>query len=145
MNKFFSLLLAGALWMGASVSGAQEITGAGATFPAPIYSKWAEAYQKATGVKMNYQSIGSSGGIRQIRAKTVTFGATDAPVSSADLDKDGQTSLLEAFLAGLPDETVVLPGHRYSEAPAAQLSDVRANNYVFKPRSKEQWMMMFGH
>ena len=60
---------------------AQEITGAGATFPAPIYAKWAEAYQKATGVKMNYQSIGSSGGIRQITAKTVDFGASDAPLS----------------------------------------------------------------
>lgn len=68
---------------------AQEITGAGATFPAPIYAKWAEAYQKATGVKMNYQSIGSSGGIRQITAKTVDFGASDAPLSQEQLDKDG--------------------------------------------------------
>jgi len=67
----------------------QEITGAGATFPAPVYSKWAEAYQKATGVKMNYQSIGSSGGIRQITAKTVDFGASDAPLSQEQLDKDG--------------------------------------------------------
>ena len=67
----------------------QEITGAGATFPAPIYAKWAEAYQKATGVKMNYQSIGSSGGIRQITAKTVDFGATDAPLSQEQLAKDG--------------------------------------------------------
>lgn len=55
---------------------AAEITGAGATFPFPIYSKWAEAYQKETGSRMNYQSIGSSGGIRQIKAKTVDFGAT---------------------------------------------------------------------
>ncbi len=68
---------------------AADITGAGATFPYPIYAKWAEAYKKETGVGLNYQSIGSSGGIRQIRAKTVTFGATDAPVSGADLDKDG--------------------------------------------------------
>ncbi len=68
---------------------AQEITGAGATFPAPIYAKWAEAYQKATGVKMNYQSIGSSGGIRQITAKTVDFGASDAPLSVEQLEKDG--------------------------------------------------------
>jgi phosphate transport system substrate-binding protein len=67
----------------------QEITGAGATFPAPVYAKWAEAYQKATGVKMNYQSIGSSGGIRQITAKTVDFGATDAPLSQEQLAKDG--------------------------------------------------------
>ena len=68
---------------------AADITGAGATFPFPIYSKWAEAYKAATVTGLNYQSIGSSGGIRQIRAKTVAFGATDAPVSGADLDKDG--------------------------------------------------------
>ncbi len=74
---------------GAGTVLAQEITGAGATFPAPVYSKWAEAYQKATGVKMNYQSIGSSGGIRQITAKTVDFGATDAPLTTVQLAKDG--------------------------------------------------------
>ena len=68
---------------------AAEITGAGASFPYPIYVKWAEAYKAATGNSLNYQSIGSSGGIRQIKAKTVTFGATDAPVAGADLDKDG--------------------------------------------------------
>ncbi len=68
---------------------AADITGAGATFPFPIYAKWAEAYKKETGTGLNYQSIGSSGGIRQIRAKTVAFGATDAPLSGADLDKDG--------------------------------------------------------
>jgi phosphate transport system substrate-binding protein len=69
---------------------AADITGAGATFPYPIYAKWAEAYKKSTGVGLNYQSIGSSGGIRQINAKTVAFGATDAPVAGADLDKNGQ-------------------------------------------------------
>jgi phosphate transport system substrate-binding protein len=68
---------------------AADITGAGATFPFPIYAKWAEAYKKETGNGLNYQSIGSSGGIKQIRAKTVTFGATDAPVPGAELDKDG--------------------------------------------------------
>lgn len=69
---------------------AADITGAGATFPYPVYAKWAEAYKKQTGVGLNYQSIGSSGGIRQINAKTVTFGATDAPVKGEDLDKNGQ-------------------------------------------------------
>lgn len=69
---------------------AAEITGAGATFPYPIYAKWAEEYKKVTGVGLNYQSIGSSGGIRQINAKTVVFGATDAPVKGEDLDKNGQ-------------------------------------------------------
>jgi phosphate transport system substrate-binding protein len=69
---------------------AADITGAGATFPYPIYAKWAEAYKKETGTGLNYQSIGSSGGIRQINAKTVTFGASDAPVKGEDLDKNGQ-------------------------------------------------------
>jgi phosphate transport system substrate-binding protein len=68
---------------------AAEITGAGATFPFPIYARWAEAYNKETSNRLNYQSIGSSGGIRQIRAKTVDFGATDAPLKSAELEKDG--------------------------------------------------------
>jgi phosphate transport system substrate-binding protein len=77
-----AVLLAGAVQ-------AQDITGAGATFPFPIYAKWAEAYKEATGVGMNYQSIGSSGGLKQIRAKTVTFGATDAPVTGPELEKDG--------------------------------------------------------
>jgi phosphate transport system substrate-binding protein len=69
---------------------AADITGAGATFPYPIYAKWAEAYHKQTGVGLNYQSIGSSGGIRQINSKTVTFGASDAPVRGEDLDKNSQ-------------------------------------------------------
>jgi len=73
--------------MGSAI--AADITGAGATFPFPIYAKWAEAYKAQTGTGLNYQSIGSSGGLRQIRAKTVAFGASDAPVSGADLDKDG--------------------------------------------------------
>ena len=68
---------------------AAEVTGAGASFPAPVYSKWAEGYQKATGNKVNYQSIGSSGGLRQINAKTVDFGASDAPLKDEDLTKSG--------------------------------------------------------
>jgi len=79
---------------------AADITGAGATFPYPIYSKWAEGYKKVTGVGLNYQSIGSSGGIRQINAKTVTFGATDAPVKGEDLDKNGQVQF-PAVLGGV--------------------------------------------
>ncbi|GLS14519.1 MULTISPECIES: phosphate ABC transporter substrate-binding protein PstS [Hydrogenophaga] len=75
------------LAMGAAL--AADITGAGASFPFPIYGKWAEAYKAQTGVGLNYQSIGSSGGIRQIRAKTVAFGASDAPLKGEELDKDG--------------------------------------------------------
>src|SRR5262245_38256201 len=70
---------------------AAEINGAGATFPYPIYAKWAEAYAAKTGLKMNYQSIGSGGGIKQITAKTVDFGASDMPLKPADLEKDGLT------------------------------------------------------
>ncbi|RPJ47692.1 MAG: phosphate ABC transporter substrate-binding protein PstS [Betaproteobacteria bacterium] len=84
----FTVAAASALTM-ISATHAADITGAGATFPYPIYAKWAEAYKKATNIGLNYQSIGSSGGIRQIRAKTVTFGGTDAPLKAAELDKDG--------------------------------------------------------
>ncbi len=68
---------------------AADITGAGATFPYPIYAKWADAYKKATGVGLNYQSIGSGGGIKQITAKTVDFGASDMPLKPEDLQKHG--------------------------------------------------------
>ncbi|MBC8023626.1 MAG: phosphate ABC transporter substrate-binding protein PstS [Burkholderiales bacterium] len=68
---------------------AADITGAGATFPYPIYAKWADAYKKQTGNGMNYQSIGSGGGIKQITAKTVDFGASDMPMKAEDLDKNG--------------------------------------------------------
>ena len=68
---------------------AADLTGAGATFPYPIYSKWAEAYKAATGIGLNYQSIGSGGGIRQIKAKTVDFGASDMPLKQEELDKEG--------------------------------------------------------
>jgi len=68
---------------------AADITGAGATFPFPIYGKWADAYKKETGVGLNYQSIGSGGGIKQIEAKTVTFGASDIPLGIDQLEKDG--------------------------------------------------------
>src|SRR5437016_5648523 len=70
---------------------AAEITGAGATFPYPIYAKWADAYKKSTGIGLNYQSIGSGGGIKQITAKTVDFGASDMPLKPEELDKDGLT------------------------------------------------------
>jgi phosphate transport system substrate-binding protein len=68
---------------------AQDVTGAGATFPAPIYAKWADAYNKATGARINYQSVGSGAGIRQIKGKTVDFGASDMPLTDDELAKDG--------------------------------------------------------
>lgn len=72
-----------------SACAAENITGAGATFPYPIYAKWAEMYQKATGVGLNYQSVGSGAGIKQIKAKTVNFGASDMPLPAEDLQASG--------------------------------------------------------
>jgi phosphate transport system substrate-binding protein len=90
MNVLNTLRVAGlGIGLVAGNAFAAEITGAGASFPAPIYAKWAEAYQKATGNKMNYQSIGSGGGIKQITAKTVDFGASDMPLKPEDLEKGG--------------------------------------------------------
>src|SRR3970040_2096869 len=86
------LLPAAALALALLVTGAAsaaDISGAGATFPYPIYAKWADAYKKQTGIGLNYQSIGSGGGIQQIKAKTVTFGASDAPLKDDDLQKSG--------------------------------------------------------
>ncbi|MBX3619965.1 MAG: phosphate ABC transporter substrate-binding protein PstS [Rhizobacter sp.] len=68
---------------------AQDVTGAGATFPAPLYAKWADGYNKVSGARLNYQSIGSGGGIKQIKSKTVDFGASDMPLTDEDLAKDG--------------------------------------------------------
>lgn len=72
-----------------SAAWAQDVTGAGATFPAPLYAKWADAYNKATGARINYQSVGSGAGLKQIRSKTVDFGASDMPLKDEELAKDG--------------------------------------------------------
>ena len=89
MNFLKATLAAGVIAASAFSAQAADITGAGATFPFPIYSKWADAYKKETGNGLNYQSIGSGAGIKQIQAKTVTFGATDAPLKAEQLEKDG--------------------------------------------------------
>ena len=84
------ILVSGVLACGAlSAAWAQEATGAGASFPAPLYAKWAADYNKATGVKINYQSVGSGAGLKQIEAKTVDFGASDAPLKDEDLKAKG--------------------------------------------------------
>jgi phosphate transport system substrate-binding protein len=88
MNFIKSIVAAGLVAASTSAFAA-DITGAGATFPFPVYSKWADAYKKETGNGLNYQSIGSGAGIKQIIAKTVTFGATDAPLKPEQLDKEG--------------------------------------------------------
>jgi phosphate transport system substrate-binding protein len=77
------------LALSSAAANAIDISGAGATFPYPIYAKWADAYKKETGNGLNYQSIGSGGGIKQIKAKTVTFGASDAPLPGKELDESG--------------------------------------------------------
>jgi phosphate transport system substrate-binding protein len=87
--NFIKTLAAAGLVAASTSAFAADITGAGATFPFPIYSKWADAYKKETGNGLNYQSIGSGGGIKQIQAKTVTFGATDMPLKVEQLEKDG--------------------------------------------------------
>lgn len=87
MSHMRMLFAAGFLAAAIVPAAATEISGAGATFPYPIYAKWADVYRKDTGIGLNYQSIGSGGGIKQIEAKTVTFGASDAPLKGADLDK----------------------------------------------------------
>ena len=84
-----TVTLGAALVSFAALSAAQEVTGAGATFPAPLYSKWAGDYNKATSVRINYQSVGSGAGIRQIEAKTVDFGASDMPLTDDELAKKG--------------------------------------------------------
>ncbi len=92
MNKFakhFAFLAVAASFGITTAAHALDITGAGATFPYPVYAKWADAYKKETGIGMNYQSIGSGGGIKQIKAKTVDFGASDKPLKAEELDKDG--------------------------------------------------------
>ena len=90
MSKILARTVLAAALVGAAVSAfALDISGAGATFPYPVYSKWADTYKKETGNGLNYQSIGSGGGIKQIIANTVTFGATDAPLKPEDLEKNG--------------------------------------------------------
>jgi len=102
------------------------INGAGATFPYPLYSKWAYEYNKKTGVKMNYQSIGSGGGIKQIKAKTVDFGASDAPLQAKDLDASGLMQFPMAIGGVVPVVNVkgVAPGQLQLSGEA--LADIYA-------------------
>ena len=88
MKKILAVIAA-SLYLMSPQANSETITGAGATFPFPIYSKWSEAYKDKTDVQLNYQSIGSSGGIKQIKAATVDFGATDAPMKGDELTANG--------------------------------------------------------
>ncbi len=127
LNHFKRAVLGAALTLamtGAASAGVSTINGAGATFPFPVYAKWAEAYYKATGVKLNYQSIGSGGGIKQIKAKTVDFGASDAPLKPAELDKFGLIQWPQIMGGVVP--VVNLPGIKSGQLKLSQkaLADI---------------------
>ena len=111
MNASINKILKGLLLSAGLVAGvasAAQITGAGATFPAPMYAKWAEAYKAQTGTALNYQAIGSGGGVKQIQAKTVDFGASDDPTPADVLEKFGLTQF-PAVIGGVVP-VVNLPG-----------------------------------
>ena len=104
MSYGFKGIAAAAIVIGASVASAAsaaDISGAGATFPYPIYAKWADTYKKETGNGLNYQSIGSGGGIKQITARTVTFGASDKPLNAAELAKGGNLIQWPMVMGGI--------------------------------------------
>jgi phosphate transport system substrate-binding protein len=102
---------------------AADVTGAGATFPYPIYAKWADAYKKSTGIGLNYQSIGSGGGIKQITARTVDFGASDMPLSAQQLEKEGLLQFPTVIggvvpvynLKGVPSGAIALTGEQLGQ------------------------------
>jgi len=124
MNSFLKKALVISAISFAPVAFAADMTGAGATFPYPIYAKWAEAYKAKTGSNLNYQSIGSSGGIKQIKAKTVDFGATDNPVKFEDLEKDGMVQFPAIIGGVVPVMNVdgVKPGELKLDGPT--LADI---------------------
>ena len=109
---------------------AADISGAGATFPYPIYSKWADAYKKETGNGLNYQSIGSGAGIKQILAKTVTFGASDAPLKEEKLKKDGLVQWPQVMGGIVPVVNIegVKPGELVLDGKTLADIEVRGNH-----------------
>jgi phosphate transport system substrate-binding protein len=129
MRKIMSMAalagaLASTLALAAAPVLAADISGAGATFPYPIYAKWADAYKKETGNGLNYQSIGSGGGIKQIQAKTVTFGATDMPLKGEQLEKDGLVQWPMVVGGNVPVVNLdgIKPGELVLDGPA--LADI---------------------
>jgi len=120
VNLIKSLIAAGTIATAAvPMAYAQDISGAGATFPYPIYAKWADSYKKETGVGLNYQSIGSGGGIKQIQAKTVIFGASDAPLKGADLEAGGlvQFPMVMGGIVPVVNVSGVTPGELVLDGP----------------------------
>jgi phosphate transport system substrate-binding protein len=119
VNQVRAIAVAGLLAATILPAAAVEISGAGATFPYPIYAKWADTYKKDTGVGLNYQSIGSGGGIKQIEAKTVTFGATDAPLKGPELEKFGlvQFPMVMGGIVPVVNIEGVTPGELVLDGP----------------------------
>ena len=121
MRKFWWLAVA-ALFMLAMVNLGQaesvSLNGAGASFPYPVYSQWAHKYNELSGVKLNYQSIGSGGGIAQTKAKTVDFGASDAPLKPEELEKMGVVQFPTVMGGVLP--ILQRPGHRIRQTQAGR-------------------------
>ncbi len=119
MNQLRAVAVAGLLAATILPAAAVEISGAGATFPYPVYAKWADTYKKETGVGLNYQSIGSGGGIKQIEAKTVTFGATDAPLKGPELEKFGlvQFPMVMGGIVPVVNVEGVTPGELVLDGP----------------------------
>jgi phosphate ABC transporter phosphate-binding protein len=119
-----AIAMAAASTISISAAMAADISGAGATFPYPIYAKWADAYKKGTGIGLNYQSIGSGGGIKQIKAKTVTFGASDAPLKGEDLKSTGlaQFPMVMGGIVPVVNLEGVKPGELVLDGPT--LADI---------------------
>src|SRR6478736_4986206 len=120
MKHMKTILAAGAIAAAIAYPAiAIDISGAGATFPYPIYAKWADAYKKETGNGLNYQSIGSGGGIKQIQNKTVTFGASDAPLKGADLESGGlvQFPMVMGGIVPVVNLTGITPGQLVIDGP----------------------------
>ena len=126
--KMIRATVAAAMALSAGLAMAQDVTGAGATFPAPVYAKWADAFNKATGVRINYQSVGSGAGIKQIKAKTVDFGASDMPLKDEDLSKDGLVQFPTVIGGVVPVVNIkgIQPGQ------IKMTGDVLANIYLGK-------------
>jgi phosphate transport system substrate-binding protein len=120
VNQLSAITVAGLLAATVLPAVAVEISGAGATFPYPLYAKWADTYRKETGIGLNYQSIGSGGGIKQIEAKTVTFGATDAPLKGEELDKFGlvQFPMVMGGIVPVVNIEGIAPGELVLDGPA---------------------------
>jgi phosphate transport system substrate-binding protein len=119
VQQLRTLAIAGFLAATIFPAAAVEISGAGATFPYPVYAKWADTYKKETGIGLNYQSIGSGGGIKQIEAKTVTFGATDAPLKGPELEKHGlvQFPMVMGGIVPVVNIEGVAPGELVLDGP----------------------------